>query len=277
VNDLTALVDRMRAAAGAGDQPGQPDRERVKQIAAQFESMLLVQMLREMRESGKWEDESPEAEGLGADSFFDTLDVELAGFLSRAKGFGLAEELLGAMEKAAGADGTPTTDAAISTIGTVPGTLNRESGTPGPDTNQVVQATTGALSFAVPAGSITSSYGWRRDPFTGQAKFHKGIDVRAAYGQDIQSAGAGRVVFSGDQKGYGTTVVVEHGNGVRTRYAHLSAAVVQEGQTVGAGQVLGRAGNSGRATGTHLHFEVLKDGRPVSPEEAGLAEPKSAH
>jgi murein DD-endopeptidase MepM/ murein hydrolase activator NlpD len=112
---------------------------------------------------------------------------------------------------------------------------------------------------------VTSHFGWRRDPFTGKAKFHRGIDVRAAYGEDIQTAGAGRVVFSGNQRGYGTTVIVQHADGVKTRYAHLSAALVSAGDQVQAGQVLGRAGRSGRATGTHLHFEVMADGKHVDP------------
>jgi murein DD-endopeptidase MepM/ murein hydrolase activator NlpD len=116
-----------------------------------------------------------------------------------------------------------------------------------------------------PGGEVTSQFGWRRDPFTGKAKFHRGIDVRAAYGEDIQTAGAGQVVFSGTQKGYGTTVIVQHPDGVKTRYAHLSAALVSAGDTLQAGQIVGRAGRSGRATGTHLHFEVIADGKHVDP------------
>jgi murein DD-endopeptidase MepM/ murein hydrolase activator NlpD len=114
-------------------------------------------------------------------------------------------------------------------------------------------------------GEVTSQFGWRRDPFTGKTKFHRGIDVAAAYGEDIQTAGAGRVVFSGNQRGYGTTVIVQHPDGVKTRYAHLSAAVVSAGDDLQAGQVVGRAGRSGRATGTHLHFEVIANGKQVDP------------
>jgi murein DD-endopeptidase MepM/ murein hydrolase activator NlpD len=118
-------------------------------------------------------------------------------------------------------------------------------------------------------GKVTSSFGWRHDPFTGQAKFHKGVDLRAAYGQDVKAAGDGRVVFSGTQSGYGTTVLVEHADGTKTRYAHLSAALVSAGDAVGAGQAIGQAGHSGRATGTHLHFEVIApNGKQVDPQAA---------
>ncbi len=115
---------------------------------------------------------------------------------------------------------------------------------------------------------MTSEFGWRRDPFTGHAKFHQGVDLRAAYGQEVQAAGSGRVVFSGEQRGYGTTVVVEHANGTRSRYAHLSAALVSKGERVDSATPVGRAGHSGRATGTHLHFEVTDaDGHPLPPAQ----------
>ena len=116
-------------------------------------------------------------------------------------------------------------------------------------------------------GEVTSAFGWRRDPFTNKMKFHQGVDLRAAYGQEVQAASKGIVVFSGDQGGYGTSVVVEHADGTRTRYAHLSATLVRKGDQVGAGEPVGRAGRSGRATGTHLHFEVIgRDGRRMEPQ-----------
>jgi murein DD-endopeptidase MepM/ murein hydrolase activator NlpD len=122
------------------------------------------------------------------------------------------------------------------------------------------------------AGAVTSAFGWRQDPFTKEAKFHQGVDLRAAYGQEVHAAGGGRVVFSGEQGGYGTTVVIEHQDGTKTRYAHLSARTVEKGDPIEAGAVVGRAGRSGRATGTHLHFEVIApDGRRVQPDQvAGL-------
>jgi murein DD-endopeptidase MepM/ murein hydrolase activator NlpD len=117
------------------------------------------------------------------------------------------------------------------------------------------------------SGSVTSEFGWRRDPFTNRLKFHQGVDIKAAYGQDVSAAGAGRVVFSGKAGGYGTSVVVEHQDGTRTRYAHLSATLVEKGDTVAAGEPVGRAGHSGRATGTHLHFEVIgRDGKRMEPQ-----------
>jgi murein DD-endopeptidase MepM/ murein hydrolase activator NlpD len=111
----------------------------------------------------------------------------------------------------------------------------------------------------------TSGFGWRRDPFSGATAYHRGVDLRAAYGEPIGAADAGTVVFAGEQHGYGQTVVVEHANGIRTRYAHLSSVSTEAGAEVKAGEAIGRAGRSGRATGTHLHFEVTQNGHPIDP------------
>lgn len=123
-----------------------------------------------------------------------------------------------------------------------------------------------AADLRVPDGDITSPYGWRQDPFTKATTFHRGVDVRAAAGSDVPSAGAGTVVFSGTEGSYGRSIVVEHANGLSTRYAHLSTALVRAGDEVEEGQVLGRVGQTGRATAPHLHFEVIEDGRRVNPE-----------
>jgi len=116
------------------------------------------------------------------------------------------------------------------------------------------------------AGSrISSRFGWRDDPFTGAAQFHRGIDIAVAYGRDVRSAADGIVSFAGVQSGYGHTVVVDHPGGRQTRYAHLSASLVRAGDAVAEGQVVGRSGNSGRSTGPHLHFEMLVNGQAVDP------------
>ena len=115
------------------------------------------------------------------------------------------------------------------------------------------------------ASDITSAFGWRQDPFTGATTFHNGVDLRAAEGDPVVSTGAGRVVFSGTDGGYGTSVIIQHANGLTTRYAHLSAALVSLGQHIEDGQVLGLAGSTGRATGPHLHYEVRVDGKAVDP------------
>jgi murein DD-endopeptidase MepM/ murein hydrolase activator NlpD len=94
---------------------------------------------------------------------------------------------------------------------------------------------------------------------------HDGVDIKAASGEEILAAASGTVAMSGRKRGYGTVVILDHGNGVSTLYAHLFYASVREGESIGAGETVGRAGKRGRATGTHLHFEVRRNGSPIDP------------
>jgi murein DD-endopeptidase MepM/ murein hydrolase activator NlpD len=113
--------------------------------------------------------------------------------------------------------------------------------------------------------SISSGFGYRRDPFNGHAAMHAGLDFRAPYGAPIHAAADGTVSFVGTKSGYGNVVEVSHGNGMITRYAHMSRFASRVGQDVKAGDVIGRIGNSGRSTGPHLHFEVRINGNAVNP------------
>lgn len=115
------------------------------------------------------------------------------------------------------------------------------------------------------AGSISSGFGLRRDPFKGTAAMHSGLDFRAPYGSPIRAAAGGEITFVGRKGGYGRTVEVSHGSGMVTRYAHMSRWEAKVGQHVEAGEVIGAIGSSGRSTGPHLHFEVRINGRAVNP------------
>lgn len=114
----------------------------------------------------------------------------------------------------------------------------------------------------------TSGFGWRDDPMRHRRKFHSGADIRAKSGTPVFAAGDGVVVFSGRQGGYGNIVMVDHGGGVITRYAHLRRILAAKGETVTAGMRIGLVGATGRATGPHLHFEVRLDNSPVDPTVA---------
>jgi murein DD-endopeptidase MepM/ murein hydrolase activator NlpD len=114
--------------------------------------------------------------------------------------------------------------------------------------------------------SVTSPFGYRADPFLGRLALHPGVDLAETYGSEIHAAAAGRVAHAGPAGGYGIMVEIDHGNGLATRYAHLSEVLVEEGEAVDKGAVLGRVGSTGRSTGPHLHYEVRVDGEPVDPE-----------
>src|SRR5580700_8132011 len=115
-------------------------------------------------------------------------------------------------------------------------------------------------------GRILSRFGDRQDPFSGEGAFHTGVDISAITGTPVHAAADG-IVYTAeyDGSGYGKMVVIDHGNGVRTRYAHLSAFEVVAGQEVRRGQVVALSGNTGRTTSAHLHFEVRMGGSAVNP------------
>jgi murein DD-endopeptidase MepM/ murein hydrolase activator NlpD len=112
---------------------------------------------------------------------------------------------------------------------------------------------------------VTSPYGARVDPFFGRMATHTGVDLRDASGAPARATAGGKVVSAGWAGGYGNMVEIDHGNGLTTRYGHLSAILVNEGQTVEARDVIGKVGSTGRSTGPHLHYEVRVDGEPVDP------------
>lgn len=123
------------------------------------------------------------------------------------------------------------------------------------------------LPFARPtsAPELSSSYGIRLDPFTHRPAFHSGLDFPASMFSPIYSTAPGVVSFTGVRAGYGNTVEVDHGDGFKTRYAHLSAFAVHLGQHVALGQRLASSGSTGRSTGPHLHYEVWSNGRVQNP------------
>jgi murein DD-endopeptidase MepM/ murein hydrolase activator NlpD len=115
------------------------------------------------------------------------------------------------------------------------------------------------------AGRKTSNYGNRKHPITGVHKLHSGMDIGAGTGTAVHVVQGGKVSFAGWNGGYGNYVVVDHGNGLQTAYAHLSKINVSKGQSVGARDVIGKVGSTGMSTGPHLHFEVKKNGSFVDP------------
>lgn len=118
----------------------------------------------------------------------------------------------------------------------------------------------------IAGAEMTSSFGNRIDPFARSHAFHAGLDFAAVHGTPIASAAGGTVVFAGTKSDFGQTVEIDHGNGLTTRYAHASKLLVQTGQVVVPGDLIAKVGSSGRSTGAHLHFEVLRQGGQVDPK-----------
>lgn len=304
-------IDPRRTAPG--------DAAQAATLAQEFEAMLMLQMVRQMRQSLLSEED--QEQGLGNDRWTETFDVEYARYLTeKGGGVGLADFIRSQLDAKA-ASQSPAAGAPGSTaLGTAgagePRTSDRPSVVPLAIPSPVPVAIPAAIPaahptaapsaapLAAPVGArageaeaahnagvdnvaedddglqlpldaaTTSKFGWRGDPFHGQRRFHSGVDLRAAYGTEVPAAGAGRVTFAGERGGYGTLVVVQHADGMETRYAHLSAAGVKEGDRVDSGQVIGRVGSSGRSTAPHLHFEVRINGARVDPELVASRNPE---
>jgi murein DD-endopeptidase MepM/ murein hydrolase activator NlpD len=127
-----------------------------------------------------------------------------------------------------------------------------------------------ALAAATPSiwpvvGWLSSSYGRRRDPFTGGADFHPGLDISADFAEPVHATADGVVASAGWNGNYGNLVVIEHGYGITTRYGHLSRFAATAGQQVRRGEVIGYVGSTGRSTSSHLHYEILLNGQLTNP------------
>ena len=133
--------------------------------------------------------------------------------------------------------------------------------------NRNLQAEVMPAGRPVTHGWLSSYFGTRTDPFTGHRAFHTGLDFAGKLGSDVVSVAAGVVTYAGKRSGYGNLVEINHGNGYSTRYGHNSKILVNVGQTVKKGQVIGKMGSTGRSTGPHVHFEVLINGHAVNPKK----------
>jgi len=210
---------------------------KTKEAAKEFEAMFLYELLKEMRSASGG---GLFGKGLSGEIYQTLFDMEIARRLAE-RGTGISEIL----EKELTRDEASRPPAGPLTKG----------GNEKPPAH-------GGLPVR---GRISSSFGMRKDPFTGESRFHKGVDIAAPRGTPIYPRGPGEVIFSGTISGYGNIVIIRHPDGVVTRYAHNERNLVEAGDRVDGTRPIGLVGSSGRATGPHLHYEVLVDGSPVDP------------
>ncbi len=228
------------------------------EIAREFEAVLLTQVIGAMRRT------VPDSEMLEASTNRKMLDGafdhEVARSLAAKGGLGIAEQLVGQIEREqatrAAAGGAPARLASASSGPTAP------TAATGPLAALPVDGTVLPV-----AGEISSPFGVRADPFTGAPRFHAGVDVAAPRGTAIHAVADGEVVFSGWRRGGGRVVEVRHADGLVTSYAHAERTLVRAGQHVVAGEVVATVGSSGRASGPHLHFAASRAGQPIDPSE----------
>jgi murein DD-endopeptidase MepM/ murein hydrolase activator NlpD len=267
-----ATIQSLDPQPSRADQTGSasqaPSPEQVRLLAAQFESLLLSQMLKEMRSS--MFDDKDESTGFGGGPLSEALFSELSLALSRAGGIGLGEALVSPLMRETNPGAVVEGSRPGSLEALVPELRSLATGAmalpePGALTGLPFGDGTGGL--AALQGRVSSAYGWRDDPINGIRKFHKGLDIALAEGSDVPAARTGTVSFAGEMSGYGQTIVIQHDGGTQTRYAHLSEINVRVGDVVQQGQIIAKSGSTGRVTGPHLHFEVLEGGQAVDPSD----------
>lgn len=255
----TTLFDTSPLANTEGLSPEKKaERMQVLALVQQFEGMLLTEMLRDVKAK---DDPDAESFGLGGSTMTDMMQGEFGQALSRSGGLGLRQILAESLMRRDASTTTLDPSALLPAglpVAPSPGPAGSLSGASSP-----VEPGDRATDIVAAGVPTTSRFGWRSDPFTGEAKFHRGVDLALAYGSDVKALGPGVVASAGERPGYGLTVTVDHGGGRETLYAHLSSIDVQPGDAVAAGQRIARSGNSGRATGAHLHVEARELGQPV--------------
>ena len=117
----------------------------------------------------------------------------------------------------------------------------------------------------IESGWLSSYYGMRADPFTGKSAMHKGLDFAGKAGENVVATAAGIVTWAGERYGYGQLVEIDHGDGFVTRYGHNDSLTVSIGDVVTKGEAIAKMGNTGRSTGVHVHYEVIRNGKQVDP------------
>lgn len=237
----------------------------LKKALTEFESLFIGYMLKTMKESVA-KNELFHG-GSGEEIYNSLFDTELARLMASGHGIGLKDMMMremGGAEEAAG-PGEAFTGRAF--VPYTPPLVASEAGPEAVDEPLKPKVSDRGLRFPVGDGfkRVSSKYGMREDPFTGHEKFHHGVDIAAKEGSPVYPAAEGTVVFCGTRGGYGNVVEVLHSNGLVTRYGHNAKNLVREGDHVTTRDAIASVGSTGRSTGPHLHFEILKDGSAIDP------------
>jgi murein DD-endopeptidase MepM/ murein hydrolase activator NlpD len=212
--------------------------------ARTLESILLKQLI---QDSGAFHGMSQAGGKIYGEMFCEAL----ANAVAQGGGIGIAKLVEGSFDKSAGVEPNGGRDQNVA------GEFLFERST---------KMTGAPLSDTNVTPEVSSGFGARKDPINGTQHFHTGIDVAAAEGSPVLAAAPGIVRRAGRRGGYGNAVEIDNGSGISTLYGHASALAVKEGDSVKAGDPVALVGHTGRATGSHLHFEVRKDGRPIDPK-----------
>lgn len=239
----------------AQNSTGEKQKGELRKVSQQFEAIFIAQLLKVMRET--IEESGLTEGGFGKSTYTELFDQEVSLSIARRGAFGISDLLYNSLVDKTSNSTEPASGEAVPVNETSPGqspaSVGSTAGQEISDLHLPVQA------------PLSSAFGLRKDPFSGEARFHKGLDLAAPEGAQIVAALPGTVVSAGYENGYGNTVLVQHPGGLQTRYGHLASLSVKAGDQVNEASVLGTVGNTGHSTGPHLHFEVIRLGKQVDP------------
>src|SRR4030042_4328608 len=220
---------------------GRNDPDAIKAVAREMEALFVDELVKAMRQTATTETKN----SLGKDTYMSMFDMELAKLFAE-RGLGLQEMLLRELNNTKNLEQGVKDEKAseIQIQSSEPESISLSS-----------EPDSGLHSMPV-NGVISSHFGMRRHPIYGDDRFHAGIDIAAPVGTEVHPIKDGKVVFSGEQAGYGNVVVIDHGDGLTSKYAHNKTNLVKEGDQVDADTVIAKVGDTGNSTGPHLHLEI---------------------
>ncbi len=248
------LENKIRAAQNS---TGDKQKNELKKVSQEFESLFIAQLLKVMRET--IEESGLMEGGFGKSIYTDLFDQEVARSMAKRGVLGISDLLYKNLSDKNSQVGQPTSTNPAPPNEAPVQTSPADSGTSGKPEPEISD-----LQLPVQA-PVSSGFGMRNDPFSHQTTFHKGVDLAAPDGTKVVAALPGTVISAGYETGYGNNVLIQHSGGLQTRYGHLGSVNVKAGDVVDSESVLGRVGSTGRSTGPHLHFEVTRMGKPVDP------------
>lgn len=226
---------------------GRKDPDAIKAVAKEIEALFAYEMLKAMRETT----ETFSKGSLGGTTYMSLFDMELARLFAE-RGLGLQDTLIRGLDRTIN-----KIDESSVKIGDKIQNIKKIQDISEPENN--------IRSLLPVNGTISSYFGMRIHPILGERRFHHGIDIAAPEGTEIFAIRKGKVIFSGEREGYGNVVIIDHGDGLESRYAHNKVNLVSEGDIVEENTIIAKVGSTGTSTGPHLHFEIRYNGEATNP------------
>jgi|SRR3989304_6355202 len=231
---------------------GRNDPEAIKAVAKEMEALFAYELIKAMRKTINAET----SDSLGKDTYMSMFDMELARLMSE-RGLGLQDMLLKGLKGDFDKSEVGSQDSGYLSPQGIEQKVNKLD-------NRLPTLEPRPFSFPV-NGVVSSNFGMRRHPIYRDIRFHGGIDIAAPMGTEIYPIKDGMVLFSGEQAGYGNVVIIDHGNGLTSKYAHNKFNLVKEGDLVDTNTVIACVGHTGDSTGSHLHLEISERGEYIDP------------